>query len=94
MVNPDQLAHTLREELSDALVDLGVEKSRARPVAVHPPADTGPDSRFRFAFRLTDDATVEIDLPASLAVGYLADEEAAVDEWKLWVHRVAARLGR
>ena len=28
----------------------------------------------------------DFKLPATLAIGYLADEEAAVDEWRHWVH--------
>lgn len=31
-------------------------------------------------------------LPANLAIGYLADEEAAVDEWRHWVHDVWSDL--
>jgi hypothetical protein len=36
---------------------------------------------------------VETDLPTGLAMAYLADEEAAVDEWKSWVAGLRACLG-
>jgi hypothetical protein len=83
-MNPDYAARLLREELEDALLDPGHPPPKAFALTVHPPADLAPDTSFRIRASLGPH-TAEADLPSGLAIAYLADEEAAVDEWKNWV---------
>jgi hypothetical protein len=83
-MNPDLAARLLREELEDALVDPGDGSAEAVALSVLPPVDLAPDSCFQIRASLGP-RTVVSDLPSGLAIAYLADEEAAVDEWKSWV---------
>lgn len=45
-----------------------------------------------FVIVRTGDAQVQTRLPVALASAYLADEEAAVDEFKRWMRELLARL--
>jgi hypothetical protein len=83
-MHPQEAARLLRGELEDALARPGDRPARAVALTILPPADLAPDTSFRVRACL-DPHTVEVDLPTGLAMGYLADEEAAVDEWKHWV---------
>ncbi len=78
---PEDAAVALREEIEMGLVDLGVE---VRVVVVEAPADLGPDTCFRVRLEIKG-GLIESELPSGLAVAYLADEEAAVDEFKGWL---------
>jgi hypothetical protein len=91
-MTPQEAAQALREELDEALADLGGSGARASVLAVQPPAQLGPDSSFRVAVRASRARTVEVMLPSNLAIGYLADEEAAVDEWRHWVGELWKQL--
>ena len=82
---PEEVAVALREEIEMGLGDLGVE---VRVVAVEAPADLGADGCFRVRLE-TEAGLIERELPSGLAVAYLADEEAAVDEFKLWLRNAA-----
>jgi hypothetical protein len=83
----------MKEELEEAFIDLGGEGHGVRITAVGPPPDLGPDTAFELTIdRGADASPVVIELPTSLAMGYLADEEAAVDEWRHWVHRLWEQL--
>lgn len=62
-------------------------------VAVRPPSDLGADRVFRVTLAVSDSHERTVDLPVPLAMGYLADEEAAVDEWKRWVLDQVGQLG-
>jgi hypothetical protein len=90
-MNPDVAARLLREELEDALADPGEGPAKAIALTVLPPIDLAPDTSFRIRASLGPH-TVETNLPTGLAIAYLADEEAAVDEWKSWVGGLRQRL--
>jgi hypothetical protein len=90
-MNPDEAARLLREELEEALADWRHGPANATVLALRPPPDLAPDTCFRIRVSLGPH-TVEADLPTGLAIAYLADEEAAVDEWKRWVARLWQRL--
>ena len=91
-MTPQEAAQALREELDEALADLAGSNELASVLAVQPPAQIGPDSSCRVAVRAGKARTVEAMLPSNLAIGYLADEEAAVDEWRHWVNDLWKRL--
>jgi hypothetical protein len=84
-MTPAEAAEQLREELEAALADFLGEAPPARVYVVHPPPDLGADRAFRIVLDRGDGRRVEASLPAGLAIAYLADEEAAVDEWRTWV---------
>jgi hypothetical protein len=90
-MNPEAAAHLLREELEDALADPGDGPAKAVALTINPPADLAPDTSFRIRASLGTNS-VDTELPTGLAIAYLADEEAAVDEWKSWVARLRQRL--
>jgi hypothetical protein len=87
----DAAARALHEEIETALA----ETSAAGPVigvlSVSQPAEPGPDTHFTVTLAIAGDRHT-VQLPTGLALAYLADEEAAVDEWKSWIHRLRARL--
>lgn len=91
-MNPIEAALELHGELEAALEDEGAGE-RARVLAVRPPPDLGADRAFHVTLALPGSPDRTVDLPAALAMGYLADEEAAVDEWKTWVVELVGRLG-
>ena len=89
-MTPQDVALEILEELEEALSDLdGSEGLHVRDV--QPPDDLAPDTFFVVTVSGADGKPTAIELPTSLAIGYLADEEAAVDEWRLWVRAVAQR---
>lgn len=90
-MSPDEAARLLREELEDALAEGTAGPATACTLAVQPPPDLAPDTCFQVRASLGP-RTVESDLPTGLAMAYLADEEAAVDEWKRWVADLRQRL--
>ncbi len=49
-----------------------------------PPADLSPDTHFTVTVERAGERR-RAELPTGLAMAYLADEEAAVDEWKTWL---------
>jgi hypothetical protein len=81
-VNPSEAARALREEIIWTLTDLSGGAPAVTVLAVLPPDNLGADTSFRVRLRAADGRRVEADLPSGLVMGYLADEEAAVDEWK------------
>ncbi len=91
-MTPEELARSLMEDLEETLRDLVGSARLPRVRAVRPPADLAPDSLFVIELRRADGEPLQIELPVPLAAGYLADEEAAVDEWKRWVEELAGRL--
>ncbi len=91
-MSPEEAARLLREELSDSFAEIGAEAAGLRLHSIQPPAALHAESVFLIAVHSPDRGTVELELPANLAVGYLADEEAAVDEWKRWVAELRRRL--
>jgi hypothetical protein len=90
-VNPDLAARLLHEELDDAFADPSDGQATEYSLAVRPPADLAADTAFRIRVS-RGPLVLETDLPTGLAVAYLADEEAAVDEWKRWLADLRQRL--
>ena len=90
-MSPDDAARLLQEELEDALAQEPAGPPATLALAVRPPPDLAPDTCFRVRASLGP-LTVESDLPTGLAIAYLADEEAAVDEFKSWVAELRQRL--
>lgn len=89
-MTPQELALNVKDELVEAIADL--ELSRPLSVVdVVPPPRLDADTYLSVILATADGTAEQIALPSSLAVGYLADEEAAVDEWRLWIHEIAAR---
>jgi hypothetical protein len=90
-MTPQELAAALQDELQDALTDLTNDES-LYVNSVIPPADL--EAASSLLVTVTSDAgkSLALELPSTLAIGYLADEEAAVDEWKAWVSRLCQRL--
>lgn len=84
-MTPLELARSLQEELELALADLHGEGSQPSIRAVHPPDQLEAGTSFRVCARTSTAQSVEVELPTNLAIGYLADEEAAVNEWRDWV---------
>ncbi|NIN72373.1 MAG: hypothetical protein GTO46_10750 [Gemmatimonadetes bacterium] len=91
-MNPDEAARLLREELEETLADPGDGPATPIGLTIVPPADLAPDTAFRIRAS-RGPHMVETDLPTGLAIAYLADEEAAVDEWKSWVAGLRSSLG-
>ncbi|UCC71213.1 MAG: hypothetical protein JSV86_12560 [Gemmatimonadota bacterium] len=90
-MHPDEAASQLREELEDALADLAEGRVEGPVRAVLPPPDLGPDTSFSVELS-TGSQLTRVSLPTGLAMAYLADEEAAVDEWKCWVAALRERV--
>jgi hypothetical protein len=90
-MTPQELAAALQDELQDALTDLTTSRS-LRVDSVLPPADLEAGSSLLVTISSDAGTSLAVELPSTLAIGYLADEEAAVDEWKGWVNRLSKRL--
>ncbi len=92
VMTPQELADRLREELQDAFAQ-PPGASAARIDSVLPPQELAPGTSMHITATNASGEAVEIELPTTLAIGYLADEEAAVDEWKIWLAELVRRLG-
>ena len=90
-MNPHDLAHLIDAELHAALSDPDEGLSERLVLQIEPPCELTPEAVLRIS-AATGSRRVRIGLPASLALAYLADEEAAVDEWKTWVAQLRRRL--
>lgn len=88
-MSPEEAAVVLCGEIEAALAAVGGSASAVQLRSVEPPVDLGADRCFRVVIE-SRDGRVAVDLPAGLAMAYLADEEAAVDEFKTWVAGLAA----
>jgi hypothetical protein len=88
----ERLARGLREELDEALADLSDRVGAVRVESVTPPPDLEAGTSFRVRLSPAVGPQVDVDLPSNLAIGYLADEEAAVDEFRLWLNELFVRL--
>ncbi len=93
-MNPREAAERIREELTEALAEAVAHGSDLVVRHVSAPPDLGADRHFEITLSSRRDPrrTLRVDLPASLAMGYLADEEAAVDEWRRWVQSLRERF--
>lgn len=89
-MTPQQLASDIQEELADALAEMELPQ-RLSVIKVVPPDRLDAETCLYVTLASADGTIARFELPSSLAVGYLADEEAAVDEWRLWVQEIAAR---
>lgn len=91
-MEPKQAAERLREEIEEWLADWHGGELELR--SVEPPSDLGANTSFTLIFaNPRQRRTRLVSLASGLAIGYLADEEAAVDEWKQWLHSVLSDLG-
>jgi hypothetical protein len=90
----EELSRLLLEELAEALADLSDDAQIVGVQAVTPPATLEAGASFRVKLSPAPGLSLDVDLPANLAIGYLADEEAAVDEFRLWLHDLRTRLNR
>lgn len=88
-MTPEDAAHEIAEEMQAAFRDLG-SRSDLYVEAVRPPPNLGPDTTFTVVLA-AGRRRFEVTLPSTLALGYLADEEAAVDEWRGWIHETWSR---
>ncbi|MGD8698323.1 MAG: hypothetical protein PVJ43_03470 [Gemmatimonadales bacterium] len=83
----------MRGELADAFADLELPKP-LEVLDIVPPHLIDAESVLSVVIAQKGGPIVHLALPSSLAFGYLADEEAAVDEWRLWIHDIVARFSR
>ena len=90
-MTPHELAKLIKDELAEALCDLELTQS-PQVLDVVPPALLDAETSLSITIADTAGKLVELELPSSLAIGYLADEEAAVDEWRIWVQEIVSRL--
>lgn len=90
-MTPEELAQHVREELEDAFADLQLPQP-LEVLDIVPPRLLDAESVLSVVIAQRAGPVVHLGLPSSLAIGYLADEEAAVDEWRLWVHDIVARF--
>lgn len=93
-MSSDEAAALVKEELVETLAQRAPGGTSLRVISVEPPpADLGPDTCFQLLLSNTErrPASIRVALPTTLAIGYLADEEAAVDEWRNWVHELLER---
>ncbi len=82
-MSPEEAAEALREELEETLADVhGMLDFRVS--SVEPPRNLGADTYFHVTIDIGR-GQASRRLPTGLAMAYLADEEAAVDEFKRWV---------
>lgn len=93
-MQPPELAVALKEELEAALAGADGGTAPFPVVSVEAPEEIRADTCFRITIRPAEGPAVPVELPTNLAVAYLADEEAAVDEWRLWLHELIERLPR
>ena len=91
-MTPEEVADELRGELEASLADSLGEARHLRVRQIRPPSDLGVDRAFVVLLEGDDGRQREFSLPAGLATAYLADEEAAVDEWRAWVDTVSEVL--
>ena len=90
-MTPQELAQQIKEELADALTDIELPQS-LQVLDITPPDLLDAETSLCVTIAGIGGKTAELALPSSLAIGYLADEEAAVDEWRLWVLEIVARF--
>lgn len=88
-----ETARAIFDELSEAFRDLD-EAGTVKVLDVSAPTELTPTTSFHVTLQAGSAAAVALALPATLAIGYLADEEAAVDEWRHWVHQAWQALQR
>lgn len=93
-MDPDRAAAAIGGELQATLDDPETGLTRAQVRSVAAPADLGADRTFLITLSIPGSRDHVAELPVPLAIGYLADEEAAVDEWKGWVADLSRRLSR
>jgi hypothetical protein len=60
-------------------------------ITVSAPREAVAGECFTVGIRLHSGVEITAALPCGLAIGYLGDEENAVDAWKAWVEALAAR---
>ena len=84
-MTPEEAARALHEELDAAFADPTLVGASPRILSILAPEDLAADRTFAVTLQLGDADPVTLHLPAGLAIAYLADEEAAVDEWRRWV---------
>ena len=90
-MTPHELAEQIRDELAEALADLELPQP-LQVLDVVPPALLDADTSLSVTIVGSAGKPVQLALPSSLAIGYLADEEAAVDEWRIWVQEIVRRV--
>ncbi len=90
-MTPEELARQIKEDLADALTDLELPE-RLQVLDITPPDLLDAETFLYVTIAGIGGKTAKLALPSSLAIGYLADEEAAVDEWRLWIRESVARL--
>lgn len=84
----------IQAALEAALEDYGIEDAEPTRIRVHDPEpEEAPGRSFVVTVRYRG-RELRAELPVGLANAYLADEEAAVDEFKRWTAEWAGRLGR
>lgn len=84
----ERLLAALREELEESLNDLADRPGEVTIEATASARDLEAGGSIAVSASWRTGRRREFQLPANLAIGYLADEEAAVDEWRHWVHNV------
>jgi hypothetical protein len=84
----EQVAEALAEELSDLM---GGEWDGQVSIS-SPPEGAVAGAAFAVAVRRQGWSDLKVELPCGLAIGYLGDEENAVDAWKGWTEELARRL--
>ncbi len=88
-----EYARLIHEELEEALGDADPQVD-IRVELVEAAEDGAPNTCFLIRLCFPSRGTrATIQLPSTLALGFLADEEAAVDEWRHWVHNLLERFG-
>jgi hypothetical protein len=86
------ISEEIRTSIASALEDYADLAAVPVDVRVDEVLGDGPE-RLRVRVR-AGSAEAEGDLPLALASAYLADEEAAVDEFKRWMRDLFSQLGR
>ena len=90
-MDPETAAERTREEIEAWLAEW--EGGELQLQSLEAPSHLGANTCFTLAFaNPRTRASRIVFLPTGLALGYLADEEAAVDEWKSWLHSVLTDL--
>ncbi len=89
-----ELSRLLRDELAEALTDMGDLLEPMSVESVTPPRVLEAGASFRVRLLASRGRRLDADLPANLAIGYLADEEAAVDEFRQWLYEQRKKLTR
>ncbi|HEX9638376.1 MAG TPA: hypothetical protein VGB99_12620 [Acidobacteriota bacterium] len=86
------IAAELREALAEELRDLLGEGWSGTVRVEEPERGAAAGEAFRISIAQADRRTLEAELPCGLALGYLGDEENAVDVWKSWTEELAERI--